>query len=325
MEAGAGVQAGAGVAGTVAGAGTAAEVAATVAGAGTAAEVAAVTGFWRELGLPGLMDVHTHFMPGNVLDKVWAVLESGRVSDGRPWPIAYRQPEQDRIALLRAFGIRRFSALLYPHKPGMASWLNSWAAGFAARTPDAWHTATFFAEPGAAAYVAEAIEAGAQLFKAHVQVGGYDPRDPLLDPVWGLLAEAAVPVVVHCGSGPEPGSFTGPGPIAEVLARHPRLTVIIAHLGAPEFAEFFGLADRYPGVYLDTTMAFTDFFEDLVPFPPALRPRLLTFADRILLGTDFPNIPYPYLHQLQALARLDLGDDWLRAVCHDNTARLFSL
>jgi predicted TIM-barrel fold metal-dependent hydrolase len=284
--------------------------------------VTAVTAFWRGLGLPGLVDVHTHFMPGNVLDKVWAVLESGRVSEGRPWPIAYRQPEQDRIALLRAFGIRRFSALLYPHKPGMATWLNSWAAGFAARTPDAWHTATFFPEPGAPAYVAEAIEAGAQLFKAHIQVGSYDPRDPLLDPVWSLLSEAAVPVVLHCGSGPESGPFTGPGPIAEVLARHPRLTAIIAHLGAPEFAEFLDLVDRYPAVYLDTTMVFTDFFEDLVPFPPALRPRLLASADRILLGTDFPNIPYPYLHQLHALARLDLGQDWLRAVCHNNTTRL---
>ena len=48
-------------------------------------------------------------------------------------------------------------------------------------------------------------------------------------------------------------------------------------------------------------------------------------ADRILLGSDFPNIPYPYLHQLQALARLELGPDWLRAVCHDNAARLLGL
>jgi hypothetical protein len=284
--------------------------------------VAAVTAFWRELGLPGLVDVHTHFMPGNVLDKVWAVLESGQVSEGRPWPIAYRQPEHDRVELLRAFGIRRFSALLYPHKPGMATWLNAWASDFAARTPDAWHSATFFAEPGAAAYVAEAIDAGARLFKAHVQVGGYDPGDALLDPVWGLLTEAAIPVIIHCGSGPEAGPFTGPGPISEVLARHRRLTAIIAHLGAPEYAAFLELAERYPAVHLDTTMNFTDFFEHLVPFPATLLPRLAAAADRILLGSDFPNIPYPYLRQLQGLARLDLGDDWLRAVCHDNALRL---
>jgi len=43
---------------------------------------------------------------------------------------------------------------------------------------------------------------------------------------------------------------------------------------------------------------------------------------KVLLGSDFPNIPYPYAHQLQALARLELGDDWLRAVCWGNAHRM---
>ena len=284
-----------------------------------------MTAFWQELGLPGLVDVHTHFMPANVLTKVWAFFDSGRATEAQAWPIAYRRPEPERIALLRAFGVRTFSALLYPHKPGMAAWLNSWAAGFAAQTPDALHSATFFPEPGAGAYVEEAIGAGARLFKAHLQVGGYDPRDELLDPVWGTLADARIPVIVHCGSGPRPGPYTGPGPISAVLARHPRLTMITAHLGAPDYGAFLDLAQQYPHVHLDTTMAFTDFMERMAPFPAALRPRLAAAADRILLGSDFPNIPYPYLHQLQALARLDLGPDWLRAVCRDNAVRLLGL
>jgi predicted TIM-barrel fold metal-dependent hydrolase len=290
-----------------------------------AGEAGAVTAFWQELGLPGLVDVHTHFMPPNVLTKVWAFFEDGRAAVGQAWPIVYRQPEEDRLALLRAFGVRRFSALLYPHKPGMASWLNSWAADFAARTPDALHSATFFAEPGAAGYVAEAIAAGARLFKAHLQVGGYDPRDELLDLVWGLLAEARVPVVVHCGSGPTPGPYTGPGPMSAVLARHPALIMIVAHLGAPEYGEFLGLVDQYPGVHLDTTMAFTGFLEHLAPFPAELLPRLAAAGDRILLGSDFPNIPYPYLNQLQALADLGLGTEWLRAVCYQNAVALLGL
>jgi predicted TIM-barrel fold metal-dependent hydrolase len=290
-----------------------------------AGEPAPVVAFWHQLGLPGLVDIHTHFMPANVLAKVWAFFDQGSAHSDHPWPIMYRQPEDERVAMLRAFGVRRFSALAYPHKPGMAAWLNGWEAEFAARTPDALHSATFFPEPGADAYVAEAITAGARLFKAHLQVGGYDPRDELLGPVWGLLAESRVPVVVHCGSGPMPGRFTGPGPMSEVLARHPRLIVIIAHLGAPEYADFLGLAERYPGVYLDTTMAFTDFLERIAPFPIGLRPRLADAGDRILLGTDFPNIPYSYLHQLQALARLDMGEPWLRAVCHDNASGLLGL
>jgi hypothetical protein len=52
---------------------------------------------------------------------------------------------------------------------------------------------------------------------------------------------------------------------------------------------------------------------------------LAEHPDRVVLGTDFPNIPHPYAHQLQALVRLDLGDDWLRAVCHDNGARLLGV
>jgi uncharacterized protein len=293
--------------------------------ASLASQAAAVTAFWQDLGLPGLVDVHTHFMPPNVLAKVWAYFEQDRAGVGRPWPIAYRLPEAERVALLRAFGVRAFSALSYPHKPDMAPWLNSWAADFAARTPDALHSATFFPESGAAGYVAQALSSGARIFKAHLQVGGYDPRDEQLAPVWGLLAEAGVPVVVHCGSGPTPGPFTGPAPMAEVLRRHPRLTAIIAHLGTPEYGEFLDLAERHRSVYLDTTMAFTEFMEQIAPFPPALLPRLAAAADRILLGSDFPNVPYPYLDQLQALARLDLGPAWLRAVCHDNAAGLLGL
>ncbi|MFE0487369.1 amidohydrolase family protein [Streptomyces griseoaurantiacus] len=295
-------------------------------GPGVSGESAEVRRFWGGLGLPGLIDVHTHFMPERVLRKVWDYFDAnGPLVGGRAWPITYRAEEAERTARLREFGVRTFTSMLYPHKPGMAEWLNGWAAGFARRTPDCLHTATFHPEPGVEAYVREAVEAGARVFKAHVQVGAYDPADPRLTPVWGLLAEAGVPVVVHCGSGPAPGKHTGPEPVARVLARHPRLRLVVAHLGMPEYEEFLGLAERYPQVRLDTTMAFTDFTEDFMPFPARALPRLADLGDRILLGTDFPNIPYPYLHQLQALERLGLGPDWLRAVCHDNAARLFGL
>ncbi|MFI1585723.1 amidohydrolase family protein [Embleya sp. NPDC020630] len=289
------------------------------------AERTRVAQFRRALGLATLIDVHTHFMPKQVLDKVWAYFDAAGPLIGRPWPITYRLDEDGRVATLREFGVSAFTSMLYPHKPAMAAWLNAWSREFAARTPDCLHTATFFAEPDAAKYVREAIDAGAVVFKAHVQVGGWDPTDPLLDDVWGALADAGVPVVAHCGSGPVPGAHTGPEPIARVLARHPRLALIVAHMGMPEYGAFLDLAARYPRVHLDTTMAFTEFVEEAAPFPPADRPRLLDAADRILWGSDFPNIPYGYADALAALTRVDLGDDWLRAVCHDNAARLFGL
>ncbi|MGH3244980.1 MAG: amidohydrolase family protein, partial [Trebonia sp.] len=221
-------------------------------------------------------------------------------------------------------GVGAFTAMLYPHKPGMARSLNDWGADFAARTPECLHTATFFAEPSAAADVRRAIDQGARVFKCHLQVGGFDPNDPLLDEAWGLLAAAGVPVVTHCGSGPVPGRHTGPGPVAGLLARHPRLRLVVAHLGMPQYAEFLGLAERHDSVLLDTTMAFTPFIEGGDPFPRAELPRLRDLGDRVLLGTDFPNIPYPYPDALESLERAGLGAAWLRAVCHDNAARLFA-
>nr|WTB32361.1 amidohydrolase [Streptomyces sp. NBC_00830] len=183
-----------------------------------------VVRFWEPLGLPGLIDVHTHFMPEQVLRKVWAYFDSAGPLTGMEWPIAYRHDEDERLALLRSFGVRRFTSMLYPHKAGMVAWLNGWAADFARRVPDCLHTATLFPEEGVERYVREAVEAGARIF---------------------------------------------------------------------------------------------------TPFPVAERGRLADLGDRILLGTDFPNIPYPYVHQLHALERLELGDDWLRAVCYGNAHAMF--
>jgi predicted TIM-barrel fold metal-dependent hydrolase len=53
--------------------------------------------------------------------------------------------------------------------------------------------------------------------------------------------------------------------------------------------------------------------------------RLSGLQNRIILGSDFPNIPYAHAHQLEALDRLELGDDWLRAVLWENSARLLNL
>lgn len=289
-------------------------------------EAKKVRKIWTDLGLPGIVDVHTHFMPKNVMDKVWQYFDSQGPLIGREWPITYRADEAQRVATLREFGIRRFSSLIYPHKPDMAAWLNQWARGFAQDTPDCLATATFYPEEPAASYVGDAIAAGTQVFKVHIQVGAYEPNDPLLDEVWGQIEDAGVPVVIHCGSGPAPGQFTGPDPIVRLLARYPRLALIVAHMGMPEYSAFLDLAERYDNVRLDTTMAFTPFVEEMMPFPSAEFGRVKDLGEHILWGSDFPNIPYGYaeaVHQLIDLPGVD--DAWRRNVLHDNAAKLFGL
>ncbi|MGB6125576.1 MAG: amidohydrolase family protein [Gordonia sp. (in: high G+C Gram-positive bacteria)] len=289
----------------------------------SAAETDAVQKIWRDLGLPGIIDVHTHFMPQNVMNKVWGYFDEFGAKAGVEWPITYRTDEDKRVETLRGFGVRAYSSMIYPHKPDMAQWLNGWGIEFATAHPDCLQTATFYPESGVGGYVASAIEAGAEVFKSHIQVGEYAPNDPLLDDVWGLLSETQVPVVIHCGSGPAPGTYTGPEPIAELLGRFPNLPLIIAHMGMPEYEQFMTLAEKYPEVRLDTTMAFTDFVENLSPLQESLKPRLRDLGDKVLFGSDFPNIPYGYPEALTACDRLDLGDDWLRGVFYNNAAALF--
>nr|WP_246280157.1 amidohydrolase family protein [Nocardioides daedukensis] len=276
------------------------------------------------MGIPGLFDLHTHFYPEPMGTKVRAVFETAGPLIGRPWPLRYRGTDEELVETLTGFGVRHFSQLTYAHRPGMAEFLNEWSVGFAQRFPAALRCGTFFPEPGAADYVRRRIEAGVELFKVHVQVGAFWVTDPLLDDAWGVLAEAGTPIVLHAGSGPVPTEFTGPGPVETLLERHPRLALVMAHLGAPEYAEFIAMAERYPNVRLDTTMAFTDFFAEMGgPFPVELEPRLVDLADKVLLGSDFPNIPYDYAHQIEAIEQLGLGDEWLARVLWHNGAELF--
>lgn len=287
-----------------------------------------VPAWWQALGLPGLIDIHTHFLPERMLRRVWAHFDAAGPLVGRPWPIHYRTDQDTRLASIRALGVRRFTALTYAHRPGMAADLTDFALDLAARETDVVPSATFFPEDGVLDQVRSALDRGARVFKIHAQVGGFDLREPALDEVWGLLADAGVPVVVHVGSGPvRRTGFTGPDKLEGVLRRHPLLTAVVAHMGSPEYADFLALAEQYSRVHLDTTMAFTDFFEQVAPFPDALFGRLADLEGRVVLGSDFPNIPYPYAHQLEALGRLRdreprLDDEWLRQVCWFTGQRL---
>jgi len=282
-----------------------------------------IPAYWQRLGLPGLADIHVHFLPPNVLKKVWAFFDAA--GERRDWPIQYRYDEPTRLEYVRSFGLRGIPSLTYPHKPQMAQWLNGWCSEFAERVPDAVHSATLYPEDGVGEYVAEALEDGARLFKVHVQVGVFSPADPLLDPAWGVLEDAGVPIVIHAGSAPTPGEFTGPDAVGDVLRRFPKITFVIAHLGMSEYDAFADLAFRYENVHLDTTMANTDFTNQKTPFGPDYVAKLADLGDKVVLGSDFPNIPYQYAHQIEALDRLDLGDDWMRSVLWHNGARLMGL
>jgi predicted TIM-barrel fold metal-dependent hydrolase len=285
-----------------------------------------------ELGLPGLVDMHVHFLPERVLRKVWAYFDDAERHYGTSWPISYRFDEPTRVDVLRRLGVLRFAPLVYPHKPGMAAWLTDWVLDFAARTPAAVPTATLYPEPNVTEYLSKALVAGARCVKVHVQVGAFDPRDPVLTPAWALIAEAGVPAVVHCGHGPLRGEHTGLAVFGEVLAAHPTLVAVLAHAGMPEYDTAVHLARRYPNVYLDTTMVGTSFMDGLMPLPAGWSKKLADngLADRVVLGTDYPSLPYRYAEQLRVIHGWAAEDDrlgvgFLRRVLYATPARLLGL
>ena len=286
------------------------------------AQDASVSDLTAALGLPGIIDIHVHLLPPRLQTAIWAYFDDAGPMLGREWPIRYRWPVPALVAHLRSMSVRRFSTMPYAHKPGMAADLCQYSLDLAAENPDVLATLTFYPEPEAPRYVERALAAGARVGKVHLQVGDFDPRVPALQPVWALLAEAGIPVVVHAGSGPMPGRFTGVGPIADVLDRFPGLVAVIAHLGAPETSGFLDLVERRDATYVDTTMSFTDFTNEMRPVTDDELSRLAGLGDRVLFGSDYPSIPYPYAHAVASLTRLGMDDDWLRAVLWGNAERL---
>jgi predicted TIM-barrel fold metal-dependent hydrolase len=288
-------------------------------------DAADVRRFWQRLGVPGVIDVHTHFLPERLEARVWAHLDDAGPKIGKGWGIHYRGSEEQRLEFLRAAGVVRFPTLPYAHKPGMAVGLNEFARDFAARVPGSLWSGTFYPEPGALEYVTELIEAGLEIVKIHVQVGEFALDDPLLRPVWGALADARVPVLIHAGGAPVPGTFTGAAGFERLLEQHPALVTIAAHMGEPDFADTIRVAERFEHVYLDTTLVLTDFTATEARLDAGLIDRIGQLQHRVLFGTDFPIIPHAYAHQLEALERGGFGDQWLRDVVWNNAVRLFGL
>src|SRR5690625_538945 len=264
-------------------------------------------------------------MPDRVQQKVWGFFDRLPEIGEAAWPIAYRYSDEQRVQILRDMGVTAFSTLNYAHRAGMAQFLNEYSKQFAADHEDAIPSATFFPEPGVEQQVAQLLDEGTQIFNVHVQVGGFSPLDPMLASAWQQIARARVPVVMHCGSGPHGGEFTGPEPVAELVERYPELVLIVAHMGMPEYSEFAELAQQAPNVYLDTTMVGTDYAQqEIGPLHKGYLENVAELTDKIVLIKDIPTHPNSYRQQIESIHNWGLGSEWMRKVLWHNPRRLLS-
>jgi predicted TIM-barrel fold metal-dependent hydrolase len=115
-------------------------------------------------------------------------------------------------------------------------------------------------------------------------------------------------------------ALSGAARLRRALVRHPEAICVVPHLGMDEPAAFESLLDEFPNLHLDTTMAITGYFADR-PDLEMLRRR----PDRILYGTDFPNLPYEWDRELRAVRRLGLPPSDEALVLSGNARRLFGI
>ncbi|MGB9006294.1 MAG: amidohydrolase family protein, partial [Candidatus Aminicenantales bacterium] len=124
------------------------------------------------------------------------------------------------------------------------------------------------------------------------QYDGLSPSDPVLDPYFALAESLEIPACIHMGM-----SFPGitescpkfrvavgnPLLLEELLNRHPKLRVWMAHLGFPFLAETIGILNVYPQVYVDSSAidwiepGFSSYLKELIKYG---------FAKRIMFGSD---------------------------------------
>ena len=275
---------------------------------------------WRH-DLPySIVDMHAHFFPHAWFRAVWGFFEKYN------WRINYMGEVDELVKQLKDFGVSHFTILNYLHKPGLRDGLAEFTRDLAAAHPGALPVGTLYpGEPGN-------LEAARKWFndwgfiglKMQPLVTEVRIDHPDMLPVFELMAECGKHLIIHAGTAPYPNHYTRLDALEKVLEAVPGLPMILAHMGGYDFEHALAMMERFPNMCLDTTMIFVNsgVFDSGYPLPLE---RLEPFRERILFGSDFPNIPYNYRESLDGLRRFGFDEDFLRMILHDNAVRIFKL
>jgi uncharacterized protein len=272
--------------------------------------------------LPPVVDAHVHLFPDRMFDAIWSWFEQ------HGWPVRYRLFAPDVIQFLLSRGVEQIVALHYAHKPGIARAMNDFMAELCAAEPRVIGMATVFpGEPGARAIVEAAFARGLRGVKLHCHVQCFSPDAVELEEIYRALCDHDLPLVIHAGREPKsPGYRCDPHLLCSanrtdaVLRAYPRLRVCVPHLGADEFEAYAGLLERHENLWLDTTMALAGYFP--TPDPWYL---LESRSDRILYGTDFPQLPFAWDRELRRIAARGLPERALARILGENARALYGI
>jgi predicted TIM-barrel fold metal-dependent hydrolase len=274
-----------------------------------------------DASLGPVIDAHVHLFPDRLFEAIW------RWFDEHGWPIRYKLKTPQVIEFALSRGVERIVALHYSHKPGMARAMNEYMASIVRENPQVTGLATVFpGEPDTKAILEEAFAAGLAGVKLHCHVQCFGVDDPILADVYETCILHDKPVLIHAGREPsgagykcDPHELCHADRTAAVLRGYPKLRLCVPHLGIDEVAGYTALLERHDNLWLDTTMALADYFpEDEACF------RLVEARpDRIMYGTDFPNIPYAWDRELRRLTARGLPQNALAAILRGTAASFY--
>lgn len=269
-----------------------------------------------------MVDSHVHLFPPAIFERIWLWFER------YGWPIRYQLQARETLQFLFDRGVKQVVALHYSHKPGLARDMNRFMAALTVDDPRVVGTATVLpGEPQAAAVLQEGLDLGLRAVKLHCHVQCMAPDAPEMDPLYRVCSDAGVPMIIHAGREPKSPAYKvdtyaicAAERVERVLRRWPDLKLIVPHLGVDEYEAYHRMMLEYDNLWLDTTMVVADY---LPTSPP--RKMLVDRPERLLYGTDFPNLPYAWDREVKKLVAMNLAPEVLSAMLHGTARELFGL
>lgn len=274
-------------------------------------------------GLPPVVDAHVHIFPGNVFSAIWSWFEENA------WPIRYRLSSSDVLGYLLSRGVSHVVALQYAHKPGISRMLNRHMVEKCREFPGrvTGLAAVFPGEENAETTLKEAFADGLMGVKLHAHVQCFDMNAQEMDVIYDLCETEHKPMVMHVGREPksrayrcDPYEICSAEKLENVLKNFPKLKICVPHLGFDEMVVYRNLIEKYDTLWLDTTMILADYFP--IKGPVELNRYRV---DRIMYGSDFPNIPYAWDRELKWLKGSGLPQEHLEWILGKSAADFFTL
>ena len=272
--------------------------------------------------LPFTVDAHVHFFPDDLFSAVWQWF------DQFGWPIRYRLNSPEIINFLLSRGVNHVVALHYAHKPGIARELNSYMTELSQSHTGLTALATVFpGEKNAVEILTDAFQDGLSGVKLHCHVQCFDMNSSHMNEIYEICTAHQKPLIMHVGREPkspaypcDPYNLCNANKLEKVLKDYPYLNLCVPHLGADEFDAYIGLVAKYDNLWLDTTMTLAGYLP-MNYFPKLTEMR----ADRIMFGTDFPNLPYAWDREVRRLIELKLSDDTLERILGKNALEFYQI